>query len=53
MYVYLVKIREEKTLATFTTPAYGITVAIDAGHGGMDPGAVSKSGVREDEINLK
>ncbi|MFY9176825.1 MAG: N-acetylmuramoyl-L-alanine amidase CwlD [Caldicoprobacterales bacterium] len=51
--VYLVKIREEKTLATFTTPAYGITVAIDAGHGGMDPGAVSKSGVREDEINLK
>ena len=26
---------------------------IDAGHGGFDPGAVSDSGTREDEINLK
>jgi len=51
--LYVVKIREEKALEVFTSPAYGVTVAIDAGHGGMDPGAVSKSGVREDEINLK
>ena len=28
-------------------------VAIDPGHGGVDPGAVSKSGLTEDEINLK
>ena len=51
--LYVVKIREEKALEVFKSPAYGVTVAIDAGHGGMDPGAVSKSGVREDEINLK
>lgn len=27
-------------------------IGIDPGHGGVDPGAVSKSGVLEDEINL-
>lgn len=28
-------------------------IGIDPGHGGVDPGAVSKSGVEEDDINLK
>lgn len=28
-------------------------IGIDPGHGGVDPGAVSKNGVLEDEINLK
>ena len=28
-------------------------IGIDAGHGGVDPGAVSKNGVKEDDINLK
>lgn len=28
-------------------------IGIDPGHGGVDPGAVSKSGVLEDEINLE
>lgn len=28
-------------------------VAIDPGHGGVDPGAVSKSGLTEDRINLE
>lgn len=51
--LYVVKIREERALSVFGSPAYGVTIAIDAGHGGIDPGAVSKSGVREDEINLK
>lgn len=28
-------------------------IAIDAGHGGVDPGAVGKQGIKEDEINLQ
>lgn len=34
-------------------PITNRVVAIDPGHGGVDPGAVSKSGLTEDEINLK
>lgn len=34
-------------------PITNKVVAIDPGHGGVDPGAVSKSGILEDEINLK
>lgn len=30
----------------------GITILIDAGHGGDDPGAVSENGTRESELNL-
>ncbi len=28
-------------------------IGIDPGHGGVDPGAISKSGLKEDDINLK
>lgn len=34
-------------------PITNRVVAIDPGHGGIDPGAVSKTGIVEDEINLK
>lgn len=34
-------------------PIKGRTVVIDPGHGGLDGGAVSKSGIVEKEINLK
>lgn len=34
-------------------PITNKVVAIDPGHGGVDPGAVSKSGIQEDDINLK
>lgn len=34
-------------------PISNKVIAIDPGHGGVDPGAVSKNGVKEDEINLK
>lgn len=34
-------------------PITNRVIAIDPGHGGVDPGAVSKSGLTEDEINLK
>jgi N-acetylmuramoyl-L-alanine amidase len=29
-----------------------VTVVIDAGHGGIDPGAIDKNGIREKDINL-
>ena len=35
-----------------TTPASGVVI-IDAGHGGEDGGAVSKSGICEKDINLR
>lgn len=35
------------------TPITNKTVGIDSGHGGIDPGAIGISGVKEDEINLK
>lgn len=37
-----------------TVPSIGITVVIDPGHGGVDPGSVGKvSKVKESELNLK
>lgn len=50
---YVAKAQEDRYMATFGSPAYGKIVVIDAGHGGLDPGAVSPRGTREDEINLK
>ena len=44
--------REETHAQVFASPAMGRVVVLDAGHGGMDPGAVSPTGVREDKINL-
>lgn len=34
------------------TAAQPLTVVIDAGHGGIDPGAINKEGVQEKNINL-
>lgn len=36
-----------------TRPLSGYRIAIDAGHGGKDPGAVSPSGIKESEISRK
>ncbi len=36
----------------WSMPLSGITIAIDAGHGGADGGAVSKSGIIEKDLNL-
>ena len=37
---------------TFYLPVTNRIVAVDAGHGGIDPGAVGKQGIKEDDINL-
>ena len=34
-------------------PITNKVIGIDPGHGGVDPGAVSKNGIKEDDINLK
>ncbi|MFD2615180.1 N-acetylmuramoyl-L-alanine amidase CwlD [Paenibacillus gansuensis] len=41
-----------KTWTYWTLPLSGKVIALDAGHGGPDGGAVSKQGVIEKEINL-
>lgn len=42
-----------KTITVTYLPISNKIIAIDPGHGGVDPGAVSKNGVLESEINLK
>ncbi|MFC4778134.1 N-acetylmuramoyl-L-alanine amidase CwlD [Paenibacillus sp. GCM10023252] len=41
-----------RTWTYWTLPLSGQTIAIDAGHGGADGGAVSKQGVVEKDLNL-
>lgn len=47
-------ISSKRTTATIkATPSLGITVVLDAGHGGVDPGSVGrKTKVTESELNL-
>lgn len=40
------------TWSYWTLPLSGKTIALDAGHGGVDGGAVSKSGIIEKDLNL-
>ncbi|QHT63328.1 N-acetylmuramoyl-L-alanine amidase CwlD [Paenibacillus lycopersici] len=41
-----------RTWTYWTLPLSGKTIAIDAGHGGVDGGAVSKQGLVEKDLNL-
>nr|WP_160036634.1 N-acetylmuramoyl-L-alanine amidase CwlD [Paenibacillus sp. An7] len=41
-----------KTWSTWSLPLSGKVIALDAGHGGPDGGAVSKQGIIEKDINL-
>lgn len=45
--------REYKAEEVSYLPISNRIIGIDPGHGGVDPGAVSKTGVKEDDINLK
>lgn len=48
-----IKIQKTKVQPVYYLPISNRIIAIDPGHGGVDPGAVSKSGIKEDELNLK
>ncbi|HEX4884573.1 MAG TPA: N-acetylmuramoyl-L-alanine amidase [Casimicrobiaceae bacterium] len=41
-----------KTLAVAAAKGRDLVVAIDAGHGGQDPGAIGRSGTREKDVTL-
>ncbi|MGB5104574.1 MAG: N-acetylmuramoyl-L-alanine amidase [Steroidobacteraceae bacterium] len=41
-----------KTLAMAAAKGRDLVVAIDAGHGGQDPGAIGRSGTREKDVTL-
>lgn len=45
--------REYYKVEEIYLPITNKIIGIDPGHGGVDPGAVSKSGLKEDDINLK
>lgn len=51
--VILTVLFKNKTISTMNTFISNKTIGIDPGHGGIDPGTVSKNGVGEAEINLK
>lgn len=46
-------LRDNQVLPVSYLPISNKIIAIDPGHGGIDPGAVGISGTKEDEINLK
>ncbi|WMM25605.1 N-acetylmuramoyl-L-alanine amidase CwlD [Tissierella sp. MB52-C2] len=46
-------LKKSKIMPVTYLPIANKVIAIDAGHGGVDPGAVSKRGIKEDEINLE
>ncbi|WP_373231682.1 N-acetylmuramoyl-L-alanine amidase CwlD [Cohnella sp.] len=50
--VFLSEIPASRTWTHWTLPLTGKVIALDAGHGGADGGAVSRDGVIEKDLNL-
>jgi len=50
--VFLSEIPSSRTWTHWTLPLSGKVIALDAGHGGADGGAVSRGGVIEKDLNL-
>ena len=42
-----------REIVSFKPPFAIETIVIDPGHGGKDPGAISRSGIKEKDVNLK
>ncbi|MFZ5966753.1 MAG: N-acetylmuramoyl-L-alanine amidase CwlD [Bacillota bacterium] len=51
--IVLLNIWYHKTVGTFLLPTMNKVIVIDAGHGGIDGGAVGRNGVLESHINLE
>lgn len=51
--IAFVFVDKNDSVPTMYLPITDKVIAIDAGHGGVDPGAIGKLGVKEDEINLQ
>ncbi|WNQ11774.1 N-acetylmuramoyl-L-alanine amidase CwlD [Paenibacillus aurantius] len=52
VFVYTYELPSAKTWTYWTLPLSGKVIALDAGHGGPDGGAVSREGVIEKDVNL-
>ncbi|WP_127583952.1 N-acetylmuramoyl-L-alanine amidase CwlD [Paenibacillus koleovorans] len=52
LFLFTYELPATRTWTYWTMPLSGKVIAIDAGHGGPDGGAVSKEGVIEKEVNL-
>jgi len=53
-FIFLIfTVKNEIKNTSATPPLSGKRVVVDAGHGGMDGGAVSENGISEKDINLK
>jgi len=52
VFIYSYELPATNTWTEWTLPLSGKTIALDAGHGGADGGAMSKEGVIEKDINL-
>ena len=48
-----IRTKKPESKQVFYLPITNKVIAIDPGHGGPDPGKVSKGGTKEDELNLK
>jgi len=52
VFIYTKELPSTATWTYWAIPLSGKTIALDAGHGGVDGGAVSKDGLIEKDINL-